>query len=144
MFPQSARFFSGVGHGAGRIDKDRRPHVRLLDVLLDVIAVAFSVDPPVQVSQIISGNILAVLGELDGKALVGAGVASRDGPLLGGPCQKLEATNHIDHFRREQLGKARSGRCLRNGHYRSDEEQAEEPGNLHFQVTSRFELLDQH
>ena len=58
-----------------------RDEVRLLLVLLDVVAVGFPVDPPVQVAEIVAGGVLAVLGELDGEAFVRAAVQAGNEPL---------------------------------------------------------------
>jgi hypothetical protein len=77
--------------------------VRLLDVLLDVIAVALAIDPPVEIAEIIAGDVLPVLGELDRESLVRARVASVDRPHLRGAREELEPPDRVDHLGREQF-----------------------------------------
>ena len=99
-----------VGHRARGIDDEGGAEVRLLDVLLDVIAVALAVDPPVEIAQIITGDVLAVLGELDREPLVRTRVTSVDRPHLRGARQELEAPDHVDDLGREELAELGWGR----------------------------------
>src|SRR5262249_17245366 len=59
-----------VRHAAGGIDEQMRLEVRLFLIFLDIIAIRFTVGPPVNVADLVAGIILAMLGELDRKALV--------------------------------------------------------------------------
>lgn len=74
----------GVGagaevHGAGGIDEEDEVEVGLLLVLLEVEAFGASEDLPVEVSEVVAGDIGAVLGELDGESEVwGAVHAAHD------------------------------------------------------------------
>ena len=60
-----------VAHGLAAIEEDVRDVVGFLLVLLDVIAVAAAEHLPVEVPRVVAGDILAVLGELDGKPAKG-------------------------------------------------------------------------
>src|SRR5688572_188867 len=55
--------------------------VGLLFVLLDEMLVRSRVDLPVQRRQVVTRQVLAVLGELDAEALVGAAVQPAEKPL---------------------------------------------------------------
>ena len=84
---------AGVFHRAGGVDQDCRPQVGLLDVLLDVVPVGLGQHAPVEVADVVAGGILAVLGELDGKALVGALVPAGDKPLDHPAGDQLQAAD---------------------------------------------------
>ena len=62
---------AAVGHGGGGVEADGGAEVGFLFVLLDVVAVGAGEDGPVEVFEFVAGDVLAVLGELDGEALVG-------------------------------------------------------------------------
>ena len=62
---------AGVRHGAGAVEHDGGAQIGFLNVLLDVVPVVLAVDAPVEVADVIAGGILTVLGEDDGKPLVG-------------------------------------------------------------------------
>jgi hypothetical protein len=59
-----------IAHTAGRIDEQMCLEVRLFLVLFDIIAIRFAVGAPIDVANFVAGIILAMLGELDGEALV--------------------------------------------------------------------------
>ena len=77
-------------HRLGRVEEDRRREVGLLFVFLDVEPVAAAVDLPVDVLGVVAGHVLAVLGELDREAVVGAGVHARDVALDQEPGLEVE------------------------------------------------------
>src|SRR5262249_40290752 len=56
------------GHGARRINEDKQVEVGLLLVLLQVELVGAAVDLPVEVADVVAGDVGAVLGELDAEA----------------------------------------------------------------------------
>ena len=61
-----------VIHAAGGIDQEVSAEVRLFFVFFDVIAIGFAVGAPIDVADFVTGIVLAMLGELDAEALVGA------------------------------------------------------------------------
>jgi hypothetical protein len=70
----------GVGHRPARVDHEVAGDIGLGLEFLDVVLVGLGVDKPVDVLRIISGGILAMLAELDRKALVGAGMETLKKP----------------------------------------------------------------
>src|SRR5262249_30202418 len=66
-----------VGHRAAGVQEQRRAEVRLLLVLADVEAVALAEDPPVDVADLVAGDVLPVLLELDAVALLRRAVQAR-------------------------------------------------------------------
>src|SRR5207245_2596216 len=68
-------------HAAGSIDEQMGVQVGFFLVFLDVIAVGLAEDAPVDVANLVAGIILAMLGELDAEALVGAFVNAAEEAL---------------------------------------------------------------
>jgi len=68
------RFVSGVGHRSAHIDGECGAEIGFLDVLAHHVAVAAGDDTPIERARIIAGRVRSVFGELDGHALVRAGV----------------------------------------------------------------------
>ena len=67
----------GVGHRLARVQQQIEQEVGLLLVLLEVKLVGLGPDLPVHVADVVAGHVLAVLGELDGEAVIRAGVHAR-------------------------------------------------------------------
>ena len=67
-----ARVLALVGHAAAGIDEQMGLQVGLFLVFLDVVAIGLAEGAPVDVADLVAGIILAMLGELDAEALVGA------------------------------------------------------------------------
>ena len=65
------RSCSFVGHGSAGIEEDVATQVGLFLIFADVKAIGLSVDLPVKVTNLVSGDVLAVLLELDAESLVG-------------------------------------------------------------------------
>jgi len=73
--------------------------IGFLLVLLDVIAVGAAEDFPVQVADVVAGGVFAVLGKLDGKAVVGRLVFAGD-----------VALDDLPRVQAERLGAGHRGR----------------------------------
>ena len=80
----------GVGHRLAGVEQQVRQEVGLLLVLLEVELVGLGPDLPVDVADVVARHVFAVLGELDGEAVVGAGVLARDVPLDDHPRLEVE------------------------------------------------------
>lgn len=59
------------GHRPALVDDEVAAEVGFVLEFLDVVAIAPPEDAPVQITRIIAGDVLSVLGELDGKTVVG-------------------------------------------------------------------------
>ena len=68
----------GVVHGAAGIDDEAEAEVGVGFEFLDVKAVGAAPGAPVEAAGVIAGDVLAVLGELEGGAFDGGAVATRD------------------------------------------------------------------
>src|SRR5271157_4275509 len=80
----------GVRHRFAGVQKQVEEQVRLLLVLLEVKLVGLGPDLPVHVADVVARHIFAVLGELDGEAVVGAGMHARDVALDHEPGLEIE------------------------------------------------------
>ena len=90
--------FGGVGHGLAGIEQDVGEEVGFLLVLLEVVLVGLGPDFPVDVADVVALRVLAVLGELDGEAVVGALVEAGDEALddqAGLEVESFEASEHL-------------------------------------------------
>jgi len=65
------RSCSFVGHGSAGIEEDVASQVGLFLIFADVKAIGLSVDLPVKMANLVSGDVLPVLLELDAETLVG-------------------------------------------------------------------------
>src|SRR5437773_4604437 len=63
-----------VGHRTAVIDQQVAAQIRLILEFLDEVTVGAGVEPPVQVTGIVAGGVLSILGKLDGETVVGAAV----------------------------------------------------------------------
>jgi hypothetical protein len=81
----------GVGHRLARVQEQVGEEVGLLLVLLEIELVGLGPDLPVDVADVVSRHVLAVLGELDGEAVVRAGVLAGDVALDDHPRLEVEA-----------------------------------------------------
>src|SRR6516162_685815 len=61
-----------VPHAAGGVEEEMGPEVGLLLILLDEVPIGLAVGAPIDVADLVTGIVLAVLGELDAEALIGA------------------------------------------------------------------------
>ena len=84
------RVMRPVAHRAADVEHQVAVEVRLLLELLDVVAIAARVDLPVDGGDVVAGNVLAVLGELDAEALERAAVQAGQQPFDDGPRLQLE------------------------------------------------------
>ena len=93
-----------VFHGLRAVEEDVRDVVGLLLELLDVIAVGAAEDLPVEVAEVVAGRVFAVLGELDGEAVV-------RGLVLAGHV----ALDEITRVHPERLGAGNRDRVEKRG-----------------------------
>ena len=70
-----------VAHRPAVVDEQVAAQVGLVLELLDVVAVGAGEEPPVEVAEVVAGAVLAVFGELDREAVVGAAVQAAPQPL---------------------------------------------------------------
>ena len=94
-----------VAHRPAVVDQQVAAEVRLVLEFLDEVPVAAGEDPPVDVARIVAPRVLAVLGELDGEAVIGTAVNPFPEPLddrLGAQLHRLDLHQggRIDHARR--------------------------------------------
>lgn len=82
--------FEREKHGAAMVDDKLAAQVRLLLELFDVQSVAATVEPPVDVARALPRIVLAVVGELDGKAVQRTSVTPCDKSLHHLACEKVE------------------------------------------------------
>src|SRR5262245_39857500 len=98
---------SVVHRGTG-VDQEVTTEVGLLLILFDVITVKLGIGLPVDVADLISWHILAMLGELDAEAFIGARMEPRDESFHHIPStqqesrefgerQRIEITRFIRH-----------------------------------------------
>ena len=83
--------------------------VGLFLVLLDVVPIAARVDFPVERRQIVAGQVLPVLGELDAEALVRAAVEPGEEPFHHRPRLQLHGAQPRDDGRIQEPQVARGG-----------------------------------
>ncbi len=79
--------------------------IGLLLVLLDIEAVRAPEDLPVDVANIIPGDIFPVLGELDTEAVIRAAMKSRDEPFDDKPGLELQPGDPVEDLRIKVLGR---------------------------------------
>jgi len=78
-------------HGAGGVDEDEQVEVGFLLVLFELEFVGAAEDFPVEVTEVVAGDVLAVLGELDAEASEGRAVQAGGEALDDHAGAKLEA-----------------------------------------------------
>jgi len=88
----------GVGHGGGGVEEDVGLEVGLFLELLDVEAVGPGVGGPVEVADVVARGVFAVLGKLDGEAVIGRTVEAGDEALDDGTCDKVHALETGDRL----------------------------------------------
>ena len=101
---------AAIAHRPADVEQQVAVEVGLLLELLDVVAVAARVDLPVERRQIVAGQVLAVLGELDAEALERAAVQARQEALDDRPRLQLERAEPRDDRGIEKPQVARRGR----------------------------------
>ena len=89
-------------HRATGVQQQIALQVGLFLVPLDVEAVRFTQGLPVQVAQGIALHVRAVLGEFNGKAVVGTAVQAGDESLDDESCYQVEASEARDDLRLEK------------------------------------------
>ena len=77
--PFTARGGAAVFHGGGGIDEEGGAEVGFLFVAFDVVAVGAGVGAPVEAFEVITGGVLAVVGELDALAVEGRAMEAGHG-----------------------------------------------------------------
>ena len=97
---------AAVVHRAGAVEAEHDADVGLGHGLLDVVAVLAAVDLPVDHLDLVAREVLAVVGELDGGALLGAAVAAGDEAVHGRAAHELAAVDR---------GRRRDGQPLHEG-----------------------------
>jgi hypothetical protein len=74
-------FAGAVAHRRAHVEQDSAAQVGLLVELLDVELVGLGPDLPVDAADVVAQDVLAVLGELDAEAVVGAAMQAGDEAL---------------------------------------------------------------
>ena len=98
----------GVGHRGAEVHRQVAGDVGLGLELFEVVFVGLGVDVPVEVLEVVAGDVLAVFGELDAEALERAGVQAGQKALddEAGPRRSSRATWRITSGRRYFSGVA--------------------------------------
>ena len=87
-----------VGHRGARIEHEQSRDIGLFLVALDIVAVHASEDLPVEMAQVIAGNVFAMLNELHAEAVAGALVLARQEAIddaLGYQLQTRKTRNEL-------------------------------------------------
>ena len=95
----------GVVHGLRGVQQDVGVEVGLLLVLLDVETIGAAEDLPVNVTDIISGDIFPVLGKLDAEAVIRTSMQTRDETLHDQPGLDLQPGYAVEDLGIEVLGR---------------------------------------
>lgn len=93
-----------VLHGTGTIEEQVATEVGFVLELLDVMAVGPGEDPPVEMARIIAGGVLAILGELDGEAVVRAAMEAGPESLDDGAGAEFEAADGHERLGMDEGG----------------------------------------
>ncbi len=88
-----------VPHRRREIHHEVARQIRLGLEFLDVKPVGLGVHVPVDVSNVVTGRVLAMLGEFHRETLERAGVQPRDEPLDNESCAQIQPRNLPDHLR---------------------------------------------
>ena len=99
---------SAVAHRTRGVEENRRAEVRLVDEFTHVVALPAGDQLPVQLAQVIARRVLAVLRELDRRALPRAPMLAGDEPVDRPMRRKLKTPKPGDCFRRKPT---HIGRC---------------------------------
>src|SRR5262245_40767544 len=98
-----------VGHGPADIEHHMAVEIRFFLEFLHVVAIAARVDLPVDRRQIVTRQVLAVLGELDAESFEGTAVEPREKPFDNRASFQLEGAEARHNRRIEKLAFARAG-----------------------------------
>ena len=98
-----------VAHRAAVIDQQMAAKVGFVLKLFDIIAVSAGVEPPVQVARVVAGAVLAILGELDGEAVIRTGVEAVPESFHNDFGAQLEVFDGHQGERIDQRGAAGAG-----------------------------------
>jgi hypothetical protein len=101
---------AGELHRPGNVEQDREIRVGVGFVLLDVVAIRSRVEPPVDTTDIVAGDVAAVLGKIDRGAEVGRAVRSVDEPLDDVACEQIQTSDPAQDFRIDEAGAGKGGR----------------------------------
>jgi len=93
-----------VLHGTGTIEEQVAAEVGLVLELLDVMAVGPGEDPPVEMARVIAGGVLAILGEFDGEAVIGAAMEAGPESLDDGAGAQFEAADGHERLGMDEGG----------------------------------------
>src|SRR5207247_10997416 len=91
-----------VGHAPGNIDHERATEVGLFLVLLDVEPVLAGPDLPIDVPQVVAGDIFAMLQELDGLPEVRAAVHPRKKSFDDAEGPNFQPRDALDRLRMQK------------------------------------------
>jgi len=82
--------------------------------LLEIVSVAARVEPPIDISRIVSRRVLAVFGELDGEAMLGAAVQAVPEAFHYHARPQFEILDSHQHLGIDEriLPRPGSGRCV--------------------------------
>ena len=98
-------FKRSKSHRPAQVDKQVTTQIRFVFKSLDIVTVAAGKQLPIKVSQVVANGVLAIVGELNRKSMVGASVKPRHKSLNDNFRAKLKVLDTHDRFRRN----ARSG-----------------------------------
>jgi hypothetical protein len=99
-----------VAHGATQVDQEVAAEVGFFLEALDVVPVGAGVEAPVEVAGVVAGDVLAVLAEFDGEAVVGAAVEAGKEALDDDAGAELEALDPHEGLRVNEGGAAGGAR----------------------------------
>ena len=97
------------GHRPAGVEHEHEPEVGVGLVLLDVKPVGPAEGPPVEPPEVVAGDVLAVFGEFDARAAVGARVPARDVPHHRPPREQRHAGEPREHGRFEKTARLAIG-----------------------------------
>jgi hypothetical protein len=92
-----------VKHALTMIDHQITGQARFIFVLLEIILVAASIDFPIDLPQIVTRNVLAMLGEFDGMTAQGATMQAGDQALRPACGREAPGADAGERFRIEVL-----------------------------------------
>jgi hypothetical protein len=112
VFELAHRSATSIRHRGADVQQHVTLEVGFFFVLLDVVPIAPGVDLPVEGGQVVAGQILTVLGELDTEAFVGAAMKTGKKPLDDRPRLQLHRSQlgNDSGIQESQVARGRRGR----------------------------------
>src|SRR5205823_3739501 len=92
------------------------PEIGLVLVFLDEVTIAPREDTPIEITRIIAGRVLPILGELHRESVIGAAVHSTPKPLNHRARAQLQAANRHQRLRVDELRRSEGGSSDSGGH----------------------------